>query len=219
MRLVLLGPPGAGKGTQAKVLSDKLSLIHISTGDIFRQAAKSGDELGKKLADYMNSGALVPDEMVNQIVAKRLSQDDVKDSGFILDGYPRTSDQAEALDVALNEIGIHLDMVVYMKTSKDIIISRLTGRRICAKCGSIFHMQNIAPKVPGVCDYCGGELYQRDDDKEETVLKRLQVYEDQTKELIDYYGNNDVLKTVSGDLDVRQLYDVLYELFGNERLI
>lgn len=219
MRLVLLGPPGAGKGTQAKVLSDKLSLIHISTGDIFRQAAKSGDELGKKLADYMNSGALVPDEMVNQIVAKRLSQDDVKDSGFILDGYPRTSDQAEALDVALNEIGIHLDMVVYMKTSKDIIISRLTGRRICTKCGSIFHMQNIVPKVPGVCDYCGGELYQRDDDKEETVLKRLQVYEDQTKELIDYYGNNDVLKTVSGDLDVRQLYDVLYELFGSERLI
>ena len=219
MRLVLLGPPGAGKGTQSKVISDKLSLIHISTGDIFRQAAKSGDELGKKLADYMNSGALVPDEMVNQIVAKRLSQDDVKDSGFILDGYPRTSDQAEALDVALNEIGIHLDMVVYMKTSKDIIISRLTGRRICTKCGSIFHMQNIAPKVPGVCDYCGGELYQRDDDKEETVLKRLQVYEDQTKELIDYYGNNDVLKTVSGDLDVRQLYDVLYELFGNERLI
>ncbi|MDP8292660.1 MAG: nucleoside monophosphate kinase, partial [Candidatus Orphnella occulta] len=160
MRLVLLGPPGAGKGTQSKVISDKLSLIHISTGDIFRQAAKSGDELGKKLADYMNSGALVPDEMVNQIVAKRLSQDDVKDSGFILDGYPRTSDQAEALDAALNEIGIHLDMVVYMKTSKDIIISRLTGRRICAKCGSIFHMQNIAPKVPGVCDYCGGELYQ-----------------------------------------------------------
>jgi len=219
LRLVLLGPPGAGKGTQAKVLSENLSLIHISTGDIFREAAKNGDELGKKLADYMNSGALVPDDLVNEIVAKRLSQVDVKDSGFILDGYPRTREQAKALDVALNEIGIQLDMVVYMKTSKDIIISRLTGRRICRQCGSIFHMQNIAPKTPGVCDYCGGELYQRDDDKEETVLKRLKVYEDQTKELIDYYGKNDVLKTVSGDLEVRPLYDVLYELFGSERLI
>ncbi len=219
MRLVLLGPPGAGKGTQAKVLSGKLSLVHISTGDMFRQASKSGKELGRKLADYMNRGVLVPDEVVNQIVIERLSEADVKDTGFILDGYPRTKEQARVLDEALNDMGMHLDVVVYMKTSKKVILSRLTGRRICRQCGSIFHVQNIAPKVPGICDYCDGELYQRDDDKEDTVLKRLQVYQDQTKELIDYYTKNDVLKTVSGDLEVRQLYDVLYELFGSERLI
>jgi len=219
LRLVLLGPPGAGKGTQAKVLSEKLSLAHISTGDIFRQVSKSGKELGKKLADYMNRGVLVPDELVNRIVIERLSGTDVKDTGFILDGYPRTKEQARTLDAALNEMGMHLDVVIYMKTSKRVILSRLTGRRICTQCGSIFHVENIAPKVPGICDYCAGELYQRDDDKEDTVLKRLQVYNDQTKELIDYYSKNDVLKTVSGDLDVRQLYDVLYELFGSERLI
>jgi adenylate kinase len=219
LRLVLLGPPGAGKGTQAKVLSGKLSLVHISTGDMFRQASKSGKELGRKLADYMNRGVLVPDEVVNGIVIERLSEADVKDTGFILDGYPRTKEQAEALDAALNEMGMHLDVVVYMKTSKKVILSRLTGRRICIQCGSIFHVENIVPKVPGICDYCGGKLYQRDDDKEDTVLKRLQVYQDQTKELIDYYSKNDVLKTVSGDLEVRQLYDVLYELFGSERLI
>lgn len=219
MRLVLLGPPGAGKGTQAKVLSDKLSLAHISTGDMFRDASKRGDRLGKRLADYMNNGVLVPDELVNEIVINRLAMKDVRDKGFILDGYPRTRQQAQALDEALNESGMRLDMVIYMKTSKAVILSRLTGRRVCKVCGSIFHIQNIPPKKPGVCDYCQGELYQRDDDKEETVLKRLQVYEEQTKELIDYYSNNNVLKTVSGNLEVRQLYDVLYELFGKERLI
>lgn len=219
MRLVLLGPPGAGKGTQAKVLSNKLHLPHISTGDIFREAKASGTELGNKLADYMNRGVLVPDDMVNQIVADRLKKDDIKDAGFILDGYPRTSAQAESLDRALNEAGIKLDLVVYMKTTKNTIISRLTGRRVCKECGSIFHTTNIPSKKEGVCDFCGGELYQRDDDKEATVLKRLEVYEGQTKELIDYYSKTDSLKTVSGDLDVRELYDVLYELFGKEGLI
>ena len=219
MRLVLLGPPGAGKGTQAKVLSNKLSIPHISTGDIFREAKQSGSELGKKLSEYMDSGALVPDDMVNQIVAQRLQKDDIKDTGFILDGYPRTKDQAEALDKALSVVDLNLDSVVYMKTSKEVIISRLTGRRVCKGCGSIFHIKNIPSKVEGICDYCTGELYQRGDDKEETVLKRLQVYEDQTKELIDYYDNKGVLKTVSGDLEVRQLYDVLCELFGKEGLL
>ncbi|NQT95485.1 MAG: adenylate kinase [Candidatus Omnitrophica bacterium] len=219
MRLVLLGPPGAGKGTQAKVLSNKLRIPHISTGDIFREVKASESELGKKLSDYMNRGVLVPDEIVNQIVTDRLQRDDVKDAGFILDGYPRTRPQAEALDRALEDIGIHLDSVIYMKTSKRIILSRLTGRRICKACGSIFHIKNIPPKQEGVCDYCEGELYQRDDDKEDTVLKRLQVYEDQTKELIDYYNDREALQTVSGDLDVRQLYDVLYELFGKEGLL
>jgi len=219
LRLVLLGPPGAGKGTQAKVLSNKLNMLHISTGDIFREAKQSGSELGNKLADYMNRGALVPDDMVNQIVAERLKKDDIKNSGFILDGYPRTKDQAEALDKALTDVELALDSVIYMKTSKDVVISRLTGRRVCKGCGSIFHVKNIPAKKEGICDYCGEELYQREDDKEETVLKRLQVYEDQTKELIDYYESKGILKTVSGDLEVRQLYDDLYELFGKEGLL
>lgn len=219
MRIVLLGPPGAGKGTQAKVLSDKLDIVHISTGDIFREVKKSGSELGEKLSDYMNRGVLVPDDIVNEIVVARLKQDDVRDSGFILDGYPRTSNQAAALDKALDNIGMNLDLVIYMKTSKDVIIRRLTGRRICRQCGSIFHLENIPSKKPGTCDFCNGMLYQRDDDKEETVLKRLEVYEQQTQELIEYYGKRGILKTVSGDLDVRQLYDVLYELFGREGLL
>jgi len=219
VRLVLLGPPGAGKGTQAKVLSNKLHIPHISTGDIFREAKQSGSELGNRLSDYMNQGVLVPDEIVNQIVAERLQREDVKDAGFILDGYPRTSQQAEALDEVLDNIALHIDSVIFIKTSKETIIVRLTGRRVCKGCGSIFHIKNIPPKEEGVCDYCGSQLYQRDDDKEETVLKRLQVYEGQTKELVDYYSQKDVLKTVSGDLEVRQLYDVLYQLFGKEGLL
>ena len=219
MRIVLLGPPGAGKGTQAKVLSDKLDVVHISTGDIFREVKKSGSELGERLSDCMNRGVLVPDDIVNQIVVERLKKEDIKTSGFILDGYPRTRNQAEALDKALDLVGMNLDMVIYMKTSKEIILKRLTGRRVCRQCGSIFHVQNIPPKKEDVCDHCNGELYQRDDDKEDTVLKRLDVYQQQTQELIDYYGKRSTLKTVSGDLDVRQLYDVLYELFGSEGLL
>jgi adenylate kinase len=219
LRIVLLGPPGAGKGTQAKVLSDKLNILHISTGDIFRDVKKSGSELGKQISDCMNRGILVPDDIVNRIVVERLKKDDIKDSGFILDGYPRTKNQAEALDKELTFAGMNLDMVIYMKASNEIILKRLTGRRICSQCGSIFHVQNIPPKKTGVCDYCNGQLYQRDDDKEDTVLKRLDIYNQQTQELIDYYQKLLILKTVSGDLDVRQLYDVLYELFGSEGLL
>ena len=219
MKLVLLGPPGAGKGTQAKVLSNNLKLPHISTGDIFREAKSSGSELGKQLADYMSKGLLVPDDIVNRIVMERLKKDDIREKGFILDGYPRTKQQAAALDEELDKAGIRLDIVLYMKASKKIILERLTGRRVCKACGAIFHIKNIKPKKEGICDFCNGELYQRDDDKEETVLKRLKVYEDQTRELIDYYKDKKLLSTVSGDLDVRQLYDVLYELFGKKRLV
>jgi adenylate kinase len=219
LRIVLLGPPGAGKGTQAKVLSDKLKIVHISTGDIFRDIKKTDSELGRMLADYMNRGALVPDDIVNKIVVERLSKQDIKESGFILDGYPRTRSQGEALDNALSGVDMNLDLIIYMKTSKDIILKRLTGRRICRKCGSIFHIENIPPKTANRCDYCDSGLYQRDDDKEETVLRRLDIYQQQTQELIDYYSKKAILKTVSGDLDVRQLYDVLYELFGREGLL
>lgn len=219
MRLVLLGPPGAGKGTQAKVLSNNLHIPHISTGDIFREVKESGSELGKKLDGYMEQGVLVPDEIVNQIVIEGLNRDDVKEAGFILDGYPRTRPQAEVLDRALGGMGVNLDLVIYMKTSKKRILSRLTGRRVCRRCGRIFHLKNIPPKKEGRCDFCQGELYLREDDKEETVIKRLEVYQKQTQELIDYYTKKQILKTVSGDLEVRQLYDVLYELFGKEGLL
>lgn len=219
MRIVLLGPPGAGKGTQAKVLSNKFDISHISTGDIFREVRASGSELGKKLADYMTKGLLVPDELVNEIVTQYLTRNDVKEKGFILDGYPRTKKQAQVFDMKLDELGIKLDMVIYMKTSKDVILRRLTGRRICSACGKIYHITNIPPKIDGRCDTCAEDLYQRDDDKEETVLKRLEVYNEQTKELTDYYNKRGVLRTVSGDLDVRQLYDILSEIFGNEGLL
>ena len=219
MRLVLLGPPGAGKGTQATVLSNNLHIPHISTGDIFREAKESGSELGKRLAGYMEQGLLVPDEIVNQILIERVKKDDLKGAGFILDGYPRTRQQAMVLDGALEAMDLRLDLVIYMRTSKEKILLRLTGRRICRKCGRIFHIKNIPPKKNGVCDFCEGELYQRDDDKEETVIKRLEVYQEQTQELIDYYTQKQILETVSGDLDVRQLYDVLYVLFAKEGLL
>lgn len=219
MRLVLLGPPGAGKGTQAKVLSNRLNMPHISTGDMFRKAKASGSELGRKLADYMNRGVLVPDDVVNEIVVERLREDSLEARGFILDGYPRTRQQAEVLDKELDKANAQLNLVIYMKTSKETILARLTGRRVCKECGKIYHIKNIPSKQEGICDGCGGELYQRDDDKKETVLRRLEVYEEQTKELIDYYKNKGALKTVSGDLEVRQLYDVLYELFGREGLL
>ncbi|MFH1645875.1 MAG: nucleoside monophosphate kinase, partial [Candidatus Omnitrophota bacterium] len=203
----------------AKVLSNQLDIPHISTGDIFREAKASGSEMGKKLAEYMNQGLLVPDELVNEIVTQRLVQDDIKEKGFILDGYPRTKNQAQVFDTELDRLGIKLDMVIYMKTSKEVIVKRLTGRRLCSSCGKIYHVTNIPPRTEGKCDICAKDLYQRDDDKEETVLKRLEVYNKQTKELIDYYSERGVLKTVSGDMDVRQLYDVLSEVFANEGLL
>jgi adenylate kinase len=167
----------------------------------------------------MEKGVLVPDDIVNQIVTERLKKSDVTKKGFILDGYPRTEKQAEVLDESLDKLSLHIDIVIYMRTSEKVVLARLTGRRVCRNCGSIYHLKNIPPKKEGICDKCGGELYLRDDDKEETVLKRLDVYEKQTRELIDYYKHKGILKSVSGDLEVRQLYDVLYALFGKEGLL
>ncbi len=218
MRLILLGPPGAGKGTQAKVLSQKLNLVHLSTGDIFRESAKRSDEIGQRLAGYMQRGQLVPDEIVNQIVIKKLKDKRIQNR-FILDGYPRTKAQATVLDEFLAINKIPLDIVVYMQTSEQVIIGRLTGRRICEKCGANYHIKNIPPKKDGICDICRGRLIQRDDDKKETVLKRIKVYNQQTAGLIDYYKNKGFLHTVSGDLEVDKLYKILHELFNQEGLI
>lgn len=218
MRMLLLGPPGAGKGTQARVLSQNLNLAHLSTGDIFREAAKRQDEIGRKLTEYMNKGQLVPDEIVNQAVVEKLKDKSIQDR-FILDGYPRTEDQAVALDEFLAANKIPLDLVIYMQASEKVIIERLTGRLVCEKCAANFHIKNIPPEKDGICDKCGARLLQREDDKEETVRKRLKVYEQQTAGLINYYKKQGILNTVSADLQVDKLYKVLYELFKQKRLI
>lgn len=213
MRIVLLGPPGAGKGTQAEVLSKKYSVPHISTGDILRLAVKNNTPTGQKAKSYMDKGELVPDAMVNQIVVDRIGEPDTKKRGFILDGFPRTRAQAEALDESLKEPGLTLEMVVYFETSERVAITRLSGRRVCKKCNAIYHTKNMPPKKPGTCDRCDGELFQRPDDNEETVRTRLVVYERQTKELIDYYSARGILSKVSGDLDVNAVFEILSKAF------
>lgn len=217
MNLVLLGPPGAGKGTQAKVLSRNLELPHISTGDMLRDAANRETTLGRKAKDYMIKGELVPDKLVIDIVRDCLTKDDVK-NGFILDGFPRTIEQAKMLDATLNKIDKKLDMVLYFKTSLDTSIARLSGRRVCKKCGANFHIKNIPSKKPGVCDYCQGELYQRKDDAEETVRRRWSVYMDETAPLIDHYKKSGLLSEVSGDLDVGDLNNILTDIFHRKKL-
>ncbi len=217
MRLVLLGPPGAGKGTQAQKLSGQLKIPHISTGDILRQAVKEGSRLGLKAKSFMNSGALVPDELVVEMVLERMKGDDARD-GFILDGFPRTRPQAQALEKALNAEGLELDLVIYMETSRAVIVSRLSGRRICKNCGANYHIKNIPPKRAGVCDRCGGRLYQRDDDKKDTVIRRLEVYKEETVDLIEHYRAKRALRTISGDLNVDEGNKVIKDLFVKEGL-
>lgn len=198
MRIILLGPPGAGKGTQAAMLVKEFTVPHISTGDIFRAAIKEGTELGRKAKEYMDQGQLVPDEIVIGIVKERLAQADCV-KGFILDGFPRTVPQADALQEALKSLGMELNAVVNLAVSEDDLVTRLSGRRVCKNCGATYHLQFSPSKATGVCDTCGGELYQRDDDKEETIRKRLEVYNNQTAPLIDYYQGTGLLETINGD--------------------
>ena len=218
MRLVLLGPPGAGKGTQAQVLSKDLKFPHISTGDMLREALKAASPLGLKAKAYMEKGALVPDEIVIALVSERLLEADAK-KGFILDGFPRTPEQAESLDQSLKKLEMPLDLVLYFKTSLPVIIRRLSGRRVCSQCGKNFHLTNFKPKVDGLCDVCGGKLFQRPDDKEETIEKRLEVYERQTAPLIEYYKKKNILYETSGDMDVQALNVTLMDLFHKKGLI
>ena len=186
MRLIMLGAPGAGKGTHALLLSKEYNIPQISTGDILRSHIKNETDLGKKAKKYMDKGLLVPDELVVEIVKKRIQEEDCKE-GFILDGFPRTIPQAEALDKALEELAIALDKVVNIDVPDEVIIKRMAGRRVCSNCGASYHIENKKPLKENICDECGSELKQREDDKEETVRKRLQVYEEQTKPLIEYY--------------------------------
>ncbi|MPW25006.1 adenylate kinase [Alkalibaculum sp. M08DMB] len=210
MRIVLLGPPGAGKGTQAANIIETYKVPHISTGDIFRKNLKDGTPLGKKAKEYMDQGLLVPDELVVDLVKDRLTKDDCK-SGFMLDGFPRTVFQAEALEVELSKMDMKLSVVVNIEVKADLLLKRLTGRRICKSCGATYHVYFNPSKVDKVCDLCGGELYQRDDDKEETVKKRLEVYEEQTQPLIDYYKEKNLLVNIDGEGEIDKVSNDIIE--------
>ena len=197
MRIILVGPPGAGKGTQAEKIVAKYNVAHISTGDILRANVKAGTELGKKAKSFMDAGALVLDDVIVGMMRGRLAEDDCK-NGFILDGFPRTVPQAEALDSLLAEMGIKLDGVILLDVDDDTVVERLCGRRMCKKCGRIFHVSFKPSSKGDLCDECGGELYQRDDDKEEVIRQRLAVYHSQTAPLVDYYGKAGLLLRVPG---------------------
>ena len=197
MRIILVGPPGAGKGTQAEKIVAKYNVAHISTGDILRANVKAGTELGKKAKSFMDAGALVPDDVIVGMMRGRLAEDDCK-NGFILDGFPRTVPQAEALDSLLAEMGIKLDGVILLDVDDDTVVERLCGRRMCKKCGRIFHVSFKPSSKCDLSDECGGELYQRDDDKEEVIRQRLAVYHSQTAPLVDYYGKAGLLLRVPG---------------------
>lgn len=211
MKIIMLGAPGAGKGTQAKKLAAKYNIPHISTGDIFRANIKEGTELGAKAQGYMDKGLLVPDELVIDLVVDRLTWEDAKD-GYVLDGFPRSIPQAEALTEALAKKGEKVDFAVDIEIPDQNIISRMGGRRACVSCGATYHIVNIPPKKEGVCDTCGAELILRDDDKPETVKKRLDVYHDQTQPLIDYYKKENVLKEVDGTLPMDDVFDEIVKI-------
>lgn len=199
MNLILLGLPGAGKGTQAAYIVDEYDIPHISTGDMFREAIKNETNLGKEANSYIEKGNLVPDEVTNGIVKERLEENDIKEKGFLLDGYPRTINQAEALDENLSSAGRELDGVVYIKVDTDILMERLTGRIICSNCGATYHKLFNPPKVEDTCDQCGGkEFYQREDDKPETVKRRIEVNENLTNDLLNYYSDRNLIITING---------------------
>ncbi|MCI9417962.1 MAG: adenylate kinase [Eubacterium sp.] len=208
MRIIMLGAPGAGKGTQAKQIADKYQIPHISTGDIFRMNIKEGTELGKKAKTFMDQGALVPDELTVALVVDRIQKEDCK-NGFVLDGFPRTIPQAEALDKKLAEMEEKMDYAIDVDVPDENIVNRMGGRRACVNCGSTYHIVSIPTKVEGICDKCGNEVVLRDDDKPETVQKRLKVYHEQTQPLIDYYNSQGILKSVNG---VRPMEDVFAEI-------
>lgn len=213
MRLVLLGAPGAGKGTQAKILVEKYGIPQISTGDLLRAAVAAGTTLGKEAKSYMDKGELVPDSVVLGMVEERLKQDDCK-KGYILDGFPRNTKQAEALDKMLSSLNMSLTAALSVDVPFDDLMKRLTGRRTCKACGQMYNIYFNPPKKDGVCDKCGGELFQRDDDKEETIKKRLEVYNAQTAPLIDYYRSKGILKSVVGTGSIEDIFKKVCDALG-----
>lgn len=213
MKIIMLGAPGAGKGTQAKRIAEKYTIPHISTGDIFRANIKNGTDLGKKAKEYMDQGLLVPDELTCDLVMDRIQQDDCK-NGFVLDGFPRTIPQAEALDEALNKIGQKMDYAIDVDVPDENIVNRMGGRRACLSCGATYHVEFNPTKTEGICDACGAQTVLRDDDKPETVQKRLTVYHDQTQPLIDYYKNQGILKSVDGTRPMDTVFADIIQILG-----
>ena len=213
MKIIMLGAPGAGKGTQAKMLAEKYGIPHISTGDIFRANIKNGTELGAKAKEYMDKGLLVPDELVVDLIMDRFKADDCK-NGYILDGFPRTIPQAEALDAALAANGEKIDYAVNVEVPDENIVNRMSGRRACVGCGATYHIVYNPTKVEGKCDTCGADLILRDDDKPETVLNRLKVYHEQTQPLIDFYTKKGVIAEVDGTKDMKDVFDAIVAILG-----
>lgn len=213
MKIIMLGAPGAGKGTQAKMIAAKYNIPHISTGDIFRANIKNGTELGAKAKEYMDKGLLVPDELVVDLVIDRFKEPDCK-NGYVLDGFPRTIPQAEALDKALTAIGESVDYAINVEVPDENIINRMGGRRACVGCGATYHIVYSPTKVEGKCDTCGSDLIIRDDDKPETVKNRLAVYHEQTQPLIDYYTNKGIIAEVDGTVDMKDVFDAIVKILG-----
>ena len=213
MKIIMLGAPGAGKGTQAKMIADKYQIPHISTGDIFRANIKNGTELGQKAKTYMDQGLLVPDELVVDLVVDRVKQDDCE-KGYVLDGFPRTIPQAESLDAALAKLDDSIDYAINVEVPDENIVKRMSGRRACVACGATYHIVHIPTKVEGICDRCGKELILRDDDKPETVQKRLGVYHEQTQPLIEYYTNKGSLVEVDGTKDMNEVFSDIVDILS-----
>ncbi|MBQ9928337.1 MAG: adenylate kinase [Lachnospiraceae bacterium] len=213
MKIIMLGAPGAGKGTQAKMIAEKYSVPHISTGDIFRANIKNGTELGMEAKKYMDQGLLVPDELTVKILLDRVANEDCK-NGYVLDGFPRTIPQAQVLDKALTELGDKIDYAINVEVPDENIVKRMGGRRACLSCGATYHIEHVPPKAEGICDTCGKELVLRDDDKSETVMNRLDVYHKQTQPLIDFYSAKGVLQTVDGTVDMKDVFAAIIAILG-----
>ena len=213
MKIVMLGAPGAGKGTQAKMIAEKYTIPHISTGDIFRANIKEGTPLGLEAKPYMDQGKLVPDELTVKILLDRVSKDDCK-NGYVLDGFPRTIPQANVLKEALAKQNDKIDFAINVDVPDENIVRRMSGRRACVTCGATYHIEHVPPKTEGICDKCGSALILRDDDKPDTVLNRLKVYHDQTQPLIDFYNNEGILKEVDGTIDVKDVFENIVKILG-----
>lgn len=213
MKIIMLGAPGAGKGTQAKMIAEKYGIPHVSTGDIFRANIKNGTELGMEAKKYMDKGLLVPDELTVKILLDRVAKDDCA-KGYVLDGFPRTIHQADVLEEALNKIGDKIDFAIDVDVPDENIIRRMSGRRACLSCGATYHIEHVPPKAEGICDKCGQELVLRDDDKAETVKNRLNVYHEQTQPLIEFYEKKGVLKSVDGTVDMKDVFAAIVGILG-----
>ncbi|MDE6740522.1 MAG: adenylate kinase [Lachnospiraceae bacterium] len=208
MKIIMLGAPGAGKGTQAKMIAEKYEIPHVSTGDIFRANIKNGTQLGMEAKQYMDQGLLVPDELTVKILLDRVAKEDCK-NGYVLDGFPRTIPQAEVLDKALSQLGDKIDYAINVDVPDENIVRRMGGRRACLSCGATYHIEHVPPKKEGICDSCGQELVLRDDDKPETVQNRLNVYHEQTQPLIEFYSKKGVLQTVDGTMDMNDVFEAI----------